>query len=61
MIEGKSSLSLPLEATEGVRIACNLIGQEFQGYKPTQSSVLSLVHNTHPATAEFLADAVVGR
>src|ERR1700674_3215366 len=37
----------------------NVLGQELDGDKAMQPSVLSFVNNTHPAATEFLDNAVV--
>jgi hypothetical protein len=59
MVQGRSGLRLTLEASEGLRILGDLIGQELQGDKAVQFYILSLVNHTHPATAQPLDDAVV--
>jgi hypothetical protein len=35
------------------------VGRELEGHKATEFEILGLVNDTHPATAEFLDDAVV--
>jgi hypothetical protein len=42
-----------------LRVFRNLVRQELQGDKAVQLYVLRLVDHTHPATAEFLDNAVV--
>src|SRR5580700_180806 len=59
MIEGGCSLRLTLEAGQSLRIFGNLVRQELQGDKAVQLYVLGLVDHTHPATAEFLDNAIV--
>ena len=59
VVQGRSSLRLALKAGQGLRVAGNLIGQELQRHKTVKPNVFSLVDHTHPATAEFLNDAVV--
>jgi hypothetical protein len=48
-----------LEPGERLRVSRYFIGQELQGHEAMQPSVLGFVHHTHPATAEFLDNAVV--
>jgi len=59
MVQGRSRLSLSLKAGQGLWISGYFIGKKLQGNKPVQRYVLSLVDHTHPATAEFLDNAVV--
>ena len=59
MVQSRSGLRFALETGEGLRISSDLIGQELQGDEAMQPGVLGLVHDTHPATTEFLDDAVV--
>ena len=59
MIQGGRGLRFALESGESLRIFCHLFGQELQGHKAVESSVLGLVDDTHPAAAEFLNDAIV--
>src|SRR6266851_427222 len=59
MVEGRRSLSLSLETSQCLGISGDIVRQEFQGDKAMESGVLSLIHNTHPAAAELLDDAVV--
>ncbi len=47
------------KAVQGLRISGDLIGQEFQGDEAAELGVLSLIDDTHTATAELLDDAVV--
>ncbi len=60
VVQCGSGLRLSLEAVEGLRIARDLIGQEFQSDEPTQPSVLGLVDDTHSPTAQPFNDTVVG-
>ena len=59
MIQGRGRLGFALKAAECLRVLGHLFGQELKGHKATELNVLGLVHDTHPATAEFLHDAVV--
>ena len=38
----------------------SLVGKELQGDKAVELGVLSFIDDAHPATTEFLYDAVVG-
>ena len=58
MVQGGGGLGFALEAAQSLRIAGNF-GQKLQRNETVQPSVLGLVHNTHPAAAELLDDAVV--
>jgi hypothetical protein len=42
-----------------LRVLSNLVRQELQGDKAAQLYVLSLIDNTHAATAQLLDNAVV--
>jgi hypothetical protein len=59
MIQCRSSLGFALKAGEGLRIFGYVVGQELEGNKAVELDVLSFVHHTHAAAAEFLDDAVV--
>src|SRR5690242_5602094 len=59
VIQSGSSLSLALESGKGLRIAGNIIGQEFEGDEAVQASVFNLINHTHAAPAELFDDAVV--
>lgn len=43
-----------------MRVLGNIIWKELQSYVSAQASVFGLVHDTHPAPAQLLDDAVVG-
>jgi hypothetical protein len=43
-----------------LRVACQFFRKEFEADGAMQSIFLGLVNNTHPATAEFFHDAVMG-
>src|SRR6202035_2226958 len=60
MVQGRSGLRLPLEAAERLRVFCDIIGKELQRHKAFQLGVLGLVDDTHPTSAEFLDNPVVG-
>jgi hypothetical protein len=59
MVEGRSRASLATKSFERLRVSRQFIGQEFEGDEAAKLSVLSLVHHTHPSTAELLNDSVV--
>ncbi len=59
MVESRGRLCLPLETGQGLGILGDFLGQELQGDKAVEASVLGLVDDTHPAAAELLDDAVV--
>jgi hypothetical protein len=59
MIQRRGRLRLALKAGQRLRVSGDFIRQELQRHETMQPSVLSLVHHTHPAPAQFLADAVV--
>src|SRR4051794_9265170 len=59
MVEGGSSLGLPLEAAEGLRIGGEFVGRELQRDVATELEVFRLIDHTHP-TAELTQNAVMG-
>ena len=59
MIQRRCCFCLAPEATENLGIIGYILGQELKSHKAVQACVLSLVDNTHAATAEFLNHAVV--
>ncbi len=59
MVQCGRGLGFALETGQGLRVASNIFGQEFQRDKAVQPSVFSLVDHTHPAATEFFHDAVV--
>jgi hypothetical protein len=59
MIQGRGSFGFTLKAAEGLRVFGYVIRQELECDKPTELDVLGLVHDTHPAPAQLLNDAVV--
>jgi hypothetical protein len=52
-------LGFALKAGKRLRITGNLLGQELEGDKAMQPSVLGLVDDAHAAASEFLDDTVV--
>ena len=59
MVQGGGGLGFALEAGEGLRVAGNFFGQEFQGDEAMQARVFGFVDDAHAAAAELLDDAVV--
>ena len=59
MTESRGGLCFALETGQRLLVFGQVFGQEFHGNKAMQRSVLSLVHHTHPPTAQLLDDAVV--
>jgi hypothetical protein len=55
----EAACASPLEAGQGLRVLGDVMGQKLQGNETVQGDVLGLVHQAHPASAEFLHDAVV--
>ena len=53
-------LRFAAETRQRLRVAGEVFGQEFESDEAMQPRVLSLVHHTHPATAQLLDDAVMG-
>ena len=59
MVQGRSSLSLSLEAGQCLGVFGHFIGQKLQRDESVQGYVLCLVDDTHAAAAEFLENAVM--
>ena len=59
VIQGRYRLRLAPESGQSLCILSNLIGQKLQSHKAVQSRILGFVDHPHPATAEFLDQAVV--
>jgi len=59
MIERRSGTRLTQKAFEGLPVVRDFTRKKLQGDGAAESSVLGLVDNTHPASAEFLDDPVV--
>ena len=53
-------LSFALEACECLCVLGDVIRQELQSHKAVQPYILGFVHDSHPAPAQLLNDAVVG-
>src|SRR5438105_1727654 len=59
VIQGRRGLRFALETTQSLGVFGYFIGQKLQRHEAMQPSVLGLVDNTHPASAELLDDAVM--
>ena len=59
VIQCRCNASLTPEAFESLMVFRKVIGKKFQGNETAKFGVLSLVHHTHPATAELFEYAVV--
>ncbi len=59
MVQCRRSFRFALKAGEGLRVFCNVIGEELKRHEAIEFHILSLIDNTHAATAELLDDAVV--
>jgi hypothetical protein len=60
VIQRRGGLRFTLETAKGLRVLCNLIGQELQGHEAVEFHILSLVDHTHAPATELLNDAVMG-
>src|ERR1700738_870699 len=59
MVQRRSCLRLSLGAGQRLGVFGYFIGQGLQGHEAMQLYILSLIDNTHAATAELLDDGVV--
>jgi hypothetical protein len=59
MIQCRGCLGFALKSAKGLRIFGHVVREEFESYKAAQLHVFSFVDDTHPASAQFLDDAVV--
>ena len=59
MIQRRRCPCFSPEPFQRLRIAGEIVGQEFQRDEAPQLSVFCLVHHPHAAAAEFLDDSVV--
>src|SRR5215469_5358930 len=60
MIECRGSMCFTLKARERLGITCKLGREKFKCDEAVQARAFCLIHDTHPAPAEFLKDAIVG-
>ena len=54
VIQRGSRLCFPLEASERLRIASDIVGQKLECDKAVKTSVLSLINHAHSATTQLL-------
>ena len=59
VVEGRSSLRFPLESFNCMTVLGYCLGEELQGDKAAQGSVLGFVDDTHPSAAQFLNYPIV--
>ena len=59
MIQRRRRLRLHLKTRQGMRVPRNLRRQKLERDKPVQPRVLRLVHDSHPAPAEFFDNTVM--
>src|SRR5215469_10944199 len=59
VIESRSRFGFTPESFERLRVAGKFFRKELQGHKTVEACVLGLVNDTHPASTEFIQDAVV--
>ncbi len=55
----EAARGLPLQALEGLRVACQLLGQELERHAAAELEILGLVDDAHAAAAEPGEDPVV--
>src|SRR5450755_4444334 len=59
VIQRGSRLGLALKTSQGLRVAGDLVRQEFHSDKTVQARVFRLVHDAHATAAQLLADPVM--
>ena len=59
MIRCRGTFGLALKPAQYLGTFRQVLGQELESYKAIELYILSLVHDTHCARAEFLDDAIV--
>jgi hypothetical protein len=60
VVQGGSSLGLPLEAAEGLGVVGEAVGKELQGDVAAELQVFRFVHQAHAPAADPAEDAIVG-
>jgi hypothetical protein len=60
MVQGRGSPRFPAETLQSLRVLRDLQRQKLQRNETTELGIFSLIDNSHPATAKFLDDAVMG-
>src|SRR4029077_12220542 len=58
MIQSGSGLGFAFKARQGLRIAGDFGGEEFQGHETVEFDVFGFIDDTHPATAELFEDSI---
>jgi hypothetical protein len=59
MVQGGSGACFTAKASQSLQVLGDVLREKRQGNKAAKLSVFGFVNYTHPATAEFLDDAVV--
>jgi hypothetical protein len=59
LVERGGGAGLALEAINGLRIAGEFRREKFEGYEAAKLGVLCLIDHAHPASPEFIDDAVM--
>src|SRR5208337_1331991 len=59
MVESRGCSSFPLKALQGLTVFGKLLRQELEGHETAETGIFSLVHHTHPASAQLVNYAVV--
>src|SRR5215813_3626019 len=59
MVQRSCGTRFATQTFECTRIVGKVVGQKLEGDETAKLLVLSFVDNTHPAVAQFLADAIV--
>ena len=59
MIQRGSGLRFALETGQCLWVARDFLRQEFERHEAMKPRVFSFIDHTHPATAQFLDDAVM--
>ena len=59
MVKSRCGLCLPLKAGQGLRVFGDIVGQKLYGHKTVKLEIFGFVDHTHPATAEFVDNAVM--
>jgi hypothetical protein len=59
VVQSRGSFSFPLETAECLFVVREIVWEKLERDLTTELQVLGLVDDTHPATAQFLEDAVV--
>src|SRR5215472_799796 len=60
MIQRGGGFSFPSKSLHCLSVVGQAFGKELECDESVEANVLCFIHNTHPATAKFLDNAVVG-